>query len=63
MFKQYRDGKYLAAGIPAKLARGMMTRFIIQNRIEKAEEIKLFSQEGYSYDQNRSSATEWAFTR
>lgn len=62
-FKQYREGKYRVAGIPAKLARGMMTRFIIQNRIEKAEEIKLFSQEGYSYDENLSSAEEWVFTR
>ncbi len=43
--------------------RGMMSRFIIRNRLKKAEEIKLFSMDGYSYDDNLSSKKEWVFTR
>ena len=63
VFKQYQNGKYRVAGIRAKLARGMMTRYVIQNRVERAEDIKLFNEEGYSYDDNLSSPEEWVFTR
>lgn len=63
VFKEYRDDKYKVIGILAKKARGMMSRFIIQNRLKKAEDIKHFSMEGYSYDDNLSSGNELVFTR
>ncbi len=63
VFKEYRNDKYKVIGILAKKARGMMGRFIIQNRLSKAEDIKHFSMEGYSYDDNQSSDNEWVFTR
>ncbi len=63
VFKEYRDNQYKVVGILAKKARGMMTRFIIRERIENPEDIKLFNEGGYSFDYNLSSETGWVFTR
>ncbi len=63
VFKEYKDNKYKVVGIHAKKARGMMTRFIITKRIEKTEDLKHFSSDGYHYDDNLSSANDWVFTR
>ena len=63
VFREYRNDQYKVVGILAKKARGMMSRFIIRNRLKKTEEIKLFSMDGYSYDDNLSSEKEWVFTR
>ena len=35
----------------------------IQNKIDSAQELKLFDKEGYTYDPNISSESEWVFTR
>ncbi len=63
VFREYRNDQYKVVGILAKKARGMMSRFIISNRLKKAEEIKLFNLGGYSYDDNLSSEKEWVFAR
>lgn len=63
VFKEYKDNKYKVVGILAKKARGMMSRFIISNKLEKAEDIKHFESGGYHYDDNLSSGDEWVFTR
>lgn len=63
VFKEYRNDKYKVLGILAKRARGMMCRFIIQNRLDKVQDIKLFNEDGYSYDDNMSTEAEWVFTR
>ncbi len=63
VFKENRNDKYKVVGILAKKARGLMTRFIIKKRIADPENLKLFSEEGYTYDDNLSSETEWVFTR
>lgn len=47
----------------AKMSRGRMTRFIIQNKIEKAEHLKAFDSEGYEFSPNESSATEFVYLR
>jgi cytoplasmic iron level regulating protein YaaA (DUF328/UPF0246 family) len=40
-----------------------MTRFIIKNKIDKPEKLKLFDSEGYAFDSNLSTEKEWVFTR
>ena len=47
----------------AKKARGGMTRFAIDERIEKAEDLKAFDRDGYRFDKAASSETEWIFIR
>jgi cytoplasmic iron level regulating protein YaaA (DUF328/UPF0246 family) len=47
----------------AKKARGMMARFVIQNKITKIEDIKHFDTEGYSFSPSLSTDEDWVFTR
>ncbi|MDQ3396000.1 MAG: peroxide stress protein YaaA [Bacteroidota bacterium] len=63
IFKDYKNGEYKIIAIFAKRARGMMTNYIIRNNIENVEEIKLFHQAGYNYDDNLSGENEWVFNR
>lgn len=63
VFKELRGDTYRMFFVYVKQARGMMTRFIIQNKLEDPEEIKGFDMEGYFYNENLSSETEWVFTR
>lgn len=63
VFKDRKNDKYKVISFFAKKARGMMTRFIIQNRIEQAEGIKEFDTGGYRFNPDFSSENEWVFTR
>lgn len=63
IFKEYRDGNFKFIHTLGKRARGLMTRFIICNKISEVEKIKLFDLEGYYYNDNLSSDFEWVFTR
>ena len=63
IFKEKKGSKLKTIVVYTKKARGMMARYIIQNRIENSEEIKLFSEGGYTYDPVLSSIQEWVFTR
>ncbi len=63
VFKDYKNGQYKIISFYAKKARGLMSRFIIQNRIEKAEEIKAFNLADYHYNEELSKDKEWVFTR
>lgn len=47
----------------AKIARGTMARFIITERIDRAEGLKDFALDRYRFDQPRSTATRWVFKR
>ena len=62
-FKEFKNDQYKTIAIFAKLARGYMTRFIIENTIETIEGLKSFAVEGYGYDANLSTDTKLVFTR
>ena len=63
IFKEARGDQYKVIVIFAKKARGLMSRYIIKNRIETPEEIKLFSEAGYFYNETLSNENEFVFTR
>lgn len=63
VFKDFKNGEYKVLFLFAKYARGLMTRYIIKNKIETAEELKLFNEDGYSFDSNLSTDSDWVFTR
>ena len=63
VFKDKKDGKYSVFFIFAKLARGMMSRYIVENRLIDPEDIKGFDLEGYTFNSALSGETEWVFTR
>ena len=63
VFKDYKNGVLKTISIYAKIARGKMTRFIIQNNINTPEELKLFDVDGYRFDDSLSSGNQFVFTR
>ena len=62
-FKEEKDGKTRVIAIFAKRARGMMTDFILRNRIEHAEDIKDFGTAGYKFSDQLSTTDNWVFER
>ncbi|MDT8717909.1 peroxide stress protein YaaA [Clostridium sp. 19966] len=63
IFKDYNHGKYKIVAIYAKRARGLMARYISENKIESAEELKNFDLEGYEFDEKLSDDENLIFTR
>ncbi|BBE19618.1 UPF0246 protein YaaA [Aquipluma nitroreducens] len=62
-FKENKNGKYQMVSFFAKRARGLMSRFIIQNNISDPEELKAFDWEGYYFNNQLSGENDWVFTR
>lgn len=62
-FKEFHKGEYRFIQFHAKKARGLMTRYLIDQRIDDAEGLKDFDVEGYRFDAALSSGSDWVFTR
>jgi hypothetical protein len=62
-FKEGKNGTYQMVSFFAKKARGMMTRFILQNGITSENELHAFDSEGYCYNNNLSKPGRPMFTR
>lgn len=62
-FKEFKNGQYKVLSFFAKKARGMMSAYIIKNRITNPEDIKGFNADGYGFNAEISNDTEWVFTR
>jgi cytoplasmic iron level regulating protein YaaA (DUF328/UPF0246 family) len=62
-FKDYKDGKLKIISFFAKKARGLMTRYIIDNNCETLEDLKGFQSENYRFDQSLSKGNKLVFTR
>lgn len=63
VFKELKNDAYKMITVYAKKARGLMTRFILENKIESPDEIKHFDLEGYGFSEALSTQKEWVFTR
>lgn len=57
------SGEYKVIMTFAKKARGLMTRYIIQNNINSIEDVKGFNLDGYSFFANDSTENEFVFMR
>ena len=55
VFKIVKEGIAKSPGMMAKRARGMMARYIIQNKIENVADLKNFNLDGYQYMANLSN--------
>ena len=62
-FKDFKNGQYKTIAIFAKLARGYMTRHIIDNAVDSIDGLKTFTTDGYAFDANLSTDTKLVFTR
>lgn len=63
VFKDEKNGQYKIISFYAKKARGLMARWIIENRIENPKELMAFNSDGYAYDKSSSDAKTWVFKR
>ena len=63
LFKQKKADELRTVAMYAKTARGLMARFIIDNRVERAEDLKAFDHAGYGFSEELSTADEWLFVR
>lgn len=63
VFMDKKDDKYKIISFYAKKARGMMSRYIIQNRITEIEQINQFDTDGYLYNAALSEADAPVFLR
>ena len=62
-FKDFKNGKYKVVSFYAKKARGLMSRFMIENKITNPGDLQGFDYEGYYFDSENSSEDFLAFKR
>ena len=63
VFMDKKDDKYKIISFYAKKARGLMSAYIIKNKISAVEGIKDFDSDGYCYNAAMSEGDSWVFTR
>ena len=63
VFQDVKDGRARVVSFLAKKARGMMARYVVDNRLIEPESLKKFSGGGYQYDESSSDDSRWIFSR
>ncbi len=62
-FREKKINMYKTIGFFAKQARGAMVNYLITNQITNSILLKNFNQDGYTFNQQHSSESDWVFTR
>ncbi|TNF23495.1 MAG: peroxide stress protein YaaA [Deltaproteobacteria bacterium] len=62
-FKEIKDGSARVIGLVAKRARGMMARWMVEQRVDRRDGLKDFAVDDYAFQPGLSSDHEWVFTR
>jgi len=62
-FKDLNKGEYRIIGIFAKLARGLMTRYILDTNAKTLDDIKGFNYDGYGFSEAMSKENHLVFIR
>lgn len=62
-FKDLKNGQHKIISFYAKKARGMMSRFVIEERISDPTQLKQFDVQGYYYSAEQSKAENLVFLR
>ena len=63
VFKDQKNGQYKVISFYAKKARGLMARWVIENRIDEVDKLREFDVAGYYYSAEQSKPKEWVFLR
>ncbi len=63
IFKDWKNGQYKIISFYAKKARGLMSRYIIDHKINDPEQIKSFDSARYRYHADMSKGNDWVFIR
>ncbi|MGE6529122.1 peroxide stress protein YaaA [Pseudomonas sp. NPDC077382] len=62
-FKDMKNGQYKIISFYAKKARGLMSRFVIKERVQDPEQLKDFDYDGYHYCPDSSTPDHLVFLR
>jgi len=62
-FKDFKNGKYKIISFYAKKARGLMSRWIIENKLSNASQLSDFNVAGYAYSEELSAPDKPVFLR
>ncbi|KEZ68081.1 hypothetical protein C5I_0131185, partial [Pseudomonas syringae pv. syringae FF5] len=62
-FKDFKNGQYKIISFYAKKARGMMSRFVIEERINDPQALQAFDVQGYRYNREQSTPDKLVFLR
>ena len=63
VFKDFKNGRYKIISFYAKKARGLMSAYIIKNKLKSPEELKAFNVDGYKFYKSESYGKNWVFQR
>ena len=63
IFGTLKDSKIKVKATEAKMARGLMTRFLCENFIEDLEGVKNFSDLGFTYSKQHTNDKEFVFLK
>ena len=63
VFLDQKNGKYKVISFYAKKARGLMARYMIENQLQRIEDLKSFNLDGYYFDSGSSIHGELVFKR
>ena len=63
VFLDQKNGQYKIISFYAKKARGLMARYVIENKVKKVEDLQAFQSDGYYFDADSSLKGELVFKR
>ena len=63
IFQDAKDGKYKIISFYAKRARGLMARYVVENRITNVDDLKDFNLDGYQFIASESKPEKPVFRR
>ncbi len=62
-FRDLNGGRYKFVSFFAKKARGLMTSYIVKNRVSTLKALKAFDWHGYRFSKEQSHGDDWVFLR
>lgn len=63
VFEDWKTDRYKIISFHAKRARGLMARYAITARLDRAEGLKAFAEQGYAFAPHASGPDRWVFRR
>lgn len=62
-FQEKRNGRYVTIALNSKRARGIMTNWIVKNRIQNPNDLKNFQLNGYHFSEEKSDDSNFYFLK
>lgn len=62
-FKVHKDGKLKTLATYAKMARGQMINYIVKNKLNNPDDLKLFTYNNFKFNENLSSSNKYVFIK